>query len=402
MPTRSRPAIRSDVATGRRMNGREGFISSRSRGPSPRAGARERSRRACRLHFRARLQLVDSLGHHDFSRGEPFRDRGGVALREPHLDRARLDGLILLHHEHERGLRAALDRGVRHENDALERVDEEPRVHELVRKERVVGVREDRLELHRAGRRVDLVVHRRELAGLELVLEVAVERVDGQLPALAEAVAHRVELVLGQREDDRDGLHLRDDDEPVRVRGVNHVARVDEPEPDAAADRRRDARVREVEPRGVDLSLIGLEHAFALRDGRGLRVELLLRNRVLRRENPVALEVQLRVPEGGLVLRLLPFGLRRAAPRTGEDRSRPGGRPAATFCPSRKATFSELAVHAAPHRDRVQCRDGSEARQVDRQVARARDRGHDRHRVRTRLRVRLAPARASCGRPSRG
>jgi len=112
--------------------------------------------------------------------------------------------------------------------------------------------------------------------------------------------------VFGQREDDGDGLHLGDDDEPVRVRGVHHIARVHEPEPGAAADRGRDARVREVQPRGVDLSLIGLERALALRDGRGLRVELLLRNRVLRRENPIALEIQPRVLQGGFVLGELP------------------------------------------------------------------------------------------------
>ena len=40
-----------------------------------------------------------------------------------------------------------------------------------------------------------------------------------------------------------------------------------EAEPGATADRGRDARVREIQARGVDLSLIGHEHAFALRDG---------------------------------------------------------------------------------------------------------------------------------------
>src|SRR5664280_239099 len=165
----------------------------------------------------------------------------------------------------------------------------------------------------RQGRKLPVEAFDRDLkhklATGELVLEVAVERFDGQLPALAEAVAHCVELILGQREDDGDGLHLREDDEPVRVRGVHHVARVHEPEPGAAADRGRDARIREVEPSGVDLSLIGLERALALRDGRGLRVELLLRNGVLRRENPIALEVQLRVLQDGFVLGELPRGL---------------------------------------------------------------------------------------------
>ncbi len=371
------------------MNGREGFICARrKRRPGLRCGA-PAARAFSHLHLRAGLQLVDAFGHDGLARGKALGDGGRVSLREPHLDGARVDGLILFHDVDERGLRAALDRGVRHEDDALERVDEEPRVHELVRKEPVVGVREDGLELHRAGRRVDLVVHRRELTGLELVLEVAVERVDGQLPALAEAVAHRVELVLGQREDDGDGLNLREDDEPVRVRGVHHVAGVHEPEPGAAADGRRDARVCQVQPRGVDLPLIGLEDRLALRDGRGLRIELLLRNRVLRRENLIALEVQPRVPEDGLVLRLLPFGLRelhleRARVDLGQKVALLHG------LPFPEGHVHELPVHAAPHGDRVQGRDRPEPRQVDGQVARARHRGHDRHRPRTRFRVRLA------------
>src|ERR1017187_8164745 len=98
-----------------------------------------------RLHLGPSLQLVHSFGHDDLARGETLRDRSRVALREPDLDRPHFDALVFLHHERERGLRAALDRGVRDEDDTLKRVDEEPRIHELVREERVVGVREDGL-----------------------------------------------------------------------------------------------------------------------------------------------------------------------------------------------------------------------------------------------------------------
>ena len=79
---------------------------------------------------------------------------------------------------------------------------------------------------------------------------------------------------------------------------------------DAAADRRGDARIGELQLRAVDRALVRLHRALVLAHQRLLRVDLLLRDRVLREQRPVALEVDLRVLEQRLVLGHLADGLR--------------------------------------------------------------------------------------------
>ena len=53
--------------------------------------------------------------------------------------------------------------------------------------------------------------------------------------------------VFGDIEDHRDGLQLRDDRQAVRVRRMHHVALIDQPQSDAAGQRRRDVRVNQLE-----------------------------------------------------------------------------------------------------------------------------------------------------------
>src|SRR5439155_155310 len=53
--------------------------------------------------------------------------------------------------------------------------------------------------------------------------------------------------LLRHREDHRDGLELRQRHEAVRVRGVDDVAHVHEPEPHAPGERGGDARIAELD-----------------------------------------------------------------------------------------------------------------------------------------------------------
>ena len=65
---------------------------------------------------------------------------------------------------------------------------------------------------------------------------------------------------------------------PLGVGGVHEVARVDQAHAGDAVDRRRDARVVELEPRVLDLRLVGAAPSpSALADQRALVVDLLLR-----------------------------------------------------------------------------------------------------------------------------
>ena len=113
------------------------------------------------------------------------------------------------------------------------------------------------------------------------------------------------EIVLREREDDRDRIELRHDDDAARIGGVHDVARVDEANARDAVDRRRDVRVRHVELRGVDLRFVR-EHRGGRRVDRGaIVVDLLLRDEPLPRELAVTHERDLRVALRRDVLRAL-------------------------------------------------------------------------------------------------
>ncbi len=105
---------------------------------------------------------------------------------------------------------------------------------------------------------------------------------------------------------------------------MNDVARVDQARADAAADRCDDGREAELDLREVDLRVVVLDRRVELRDERLLRVELLLRRRVLRDQRGVALQVDARVRERGLVLGARGLGLQqlrlqRARVEPGDD-----------------------------------------------------------------------------------
>ena len=67
---------------------------------------------------------------------------------------------------------------------------------------------------------------------------------------------HGRQIVLGQREENRDRLHLRDHDETVRIGRVHHVSWIDEADTDAAGDRRLDVAVVDVESRLLNLRFV--------------------------------------------------------------------------------------------------------------------------------------------------
>jgi len=80
-------------------------------------------------------------------------------------------------------------------------------------------------------------------------------------------------------------------------------------QPDASADRRGEVAVGELQLGAVDLPLVDLDGAFILAHQRLLGVQLLLGNRVLRDQHPVALHVELGVLQQRLVPRHLALGL---------------------------------------------------------------------------------------------
>src|SRR6266545_4800081 len=138
MPASRIASIKSDVATGRRMNGRDGLIAGsssvrharaawNSAAALPAAAFARRLVRAgrslagrCRLsrtpgggidklHLRTVAQLVGAVDHDEISRLESALHFGVLALGCAQLDGRHGNGLILLDHEHEGAGGAALD-----------------------------------------------------------------------------------------------------------------------------------------------------------------------------------------------------------------------------------------------------------------------------------------------------
>ena len=119
------------------------------------------------------------------------------------------------HHVDEQALRAALHRRRGNHHHVAQRVELHAHVDELVGEEREVRVVELRLELDRAGRRIDLVVGRGERAVRQLHFLLAVPGLDRDALARLQPPHHRRHAVLRHGEHHRRGLQLRDHHQAV-------------------------------------------------------------------------------------------------------------------------------------------------------------------------------------------
>ena len=144
----------------------------RSSSPRPRRGARAgrpaRRPRAWRDPA-PRLELVLAVGDDDVAFAHALRDDRLVAFDAADLDRLRLRDLVRTDNVRERAVRAALNDRRRHDERALQHVDLHARLHEGLRPERLVRVREARLEANRRRLRVDLVVDEQKHTCRQLV-----------------------------------------------------------------------------------------------------------------------------------------------------------------------------------------------------------------------------------------
>jgi hypothetical protein len=164
-----------------------------------------------------------------------------------------------------------------------------------------------------------------------------------------------------------------------------------------SADRRRDPAIAELQARVVDLALVGLHDALVLADERFLRVELPSGDRALRSEPAIALEVDARVLEQGLVPRHLSLGLReldlkRARVDLGQEVA------AANELSLREEDLRQLTVHAGSHRDGAERRDGPEPGEIDSHGGGARGGRDDRYRGGARVARRRGGATTGCRR----
>ncbi len=195
-----------------------------------------------------------------------------------------------------------LDRRRGDHGDLIQRVRLHARVHELIREQRVAGLRELSLDLDRAGGGVHLVVDGKQAAPRQQGLLVAVigEHRDG-------AARHRLtdlaEIVFGHRVHHGGRLQLRDDRDAGGAGGRHVVARIDEAQTHHAVHGRGDRAITHLYLQVLHIAGIGDDRALIFVDGRHLGIERLLGDRADLDQLTVALQVELRVGERGLVMR---------------------------------------------------------------------------------------------------
>ncbi len=257
-------------------------------------------------------------------------------------------------------------------------LDDETGIDELVRKELIVPVREFGLELDRARVRVDLVVYCHKGAGCEFLLMVPVVRLDRKPHSAPVLAQYLREIVFGEGKDHRDRLHLGDHRKPACVVRMNDVARVHLAQPDAAADRRNDARIDQLQFGVVDLALVGLYRSFILTYQGFLSIELLAGDQIFLDQVLEPHQVDFGIVEQSLIAGHGPLCLAQLhleGPRIDFGQE---------FAFAYDLAFPEkdlrqLSVDAGLYRDGVHRRDRPETGQINAEIVLLHGNGHDRH-----------------------
>ena len=236
------------------------------------------------------------------------RDHGAriVLLRD--RDRPHRDLVLGFDHVNERPLRPALHGGGRHDHDLFQRIDQHADVDELPRPELQVGVGKFRLDADRSRRLIHLVVDHPQGALIDRGAVVAASASTRSGP-FAKALLTCWNCCCGRLNSTEIGWTCVITTRPLGVVRLHQIAFVDHAHAGAAGDRRDDLGVAQHGHCVVDRRLIALHLRFELRDQRLLRIGLLLRAGVHRGEARVAFQIDARIGERRLVLRLLGDGL---------------------------------------------------------------------------------------------
>src|SRR6267142_6862697 len=136
------------------------------------------------------------------------------------------------------------------------RIDQQPDVHELVRKQRAIIIQEGSPQFECPSCRVDLAVDGFDLSRGELLLVRSIVGVHLQLSSPTDGVHDFRNRILRHVELDTDRLELRDDDERSSCIRRYVIADVHQTQTYPAIDRRRDVAVGEVYLRLVQVALV--------------------------------------------------------------------------------------------------------------------------------------------------
>ena len=270
-----------------------------------------------------------------------------------------------------------LHRSGRNQDGVLEGLFEETRVDELVGKQAERLVVEAGAKLDRTGGGVDLIVHRVQPAGLDLLVVGAIVSIDLERATDLQLGLNGRQIVLGDVEDDRDRLQLCDHNQGRAGAREDGVAGIDQAQTDLARDGRDDVAVGELDLVIVHGALVGLDGALVLQDDLLLIFELLAGDGILRERDLVALEVDSGLGQNGLIVLQGALGLlQRGFVGAGidVDERLPLADDLAFAVVHRHDLAGDLAVDG----DRVDRRDGTQSVDINVDVAGARLAGGDR------------------------
>jgi len=187
-----------------------------------------------------------------------------------------------------------------HRQRVFERIELQAHANRLIREQRIVGIREDGLDLDGVGCSIDGVVYGADPPGGQLLGAAHVPGLHRQRLAIApnpgfarppmgvlsslglpcERLGYEPRLqqrYLRSRHGKHqgDGVRLCNRHDAIGVRGLNHIAQVHLLQADASADGRHHLAIRQLQLCAGQRALVDLDRAFELAHQRRLGVELL-------------------------------------------------------------------------------------------------------------------------------
>lgn len=176
-------------------------------------------------HMRACLQAILIAGDDALVERETGIDDGQAGAFIADLQCPDLDGGIAFHHVGEGAVGPELHRGGGQGEHVARSAQQHARVDELPGPESVVRIGEDRFQLGRAGRLIDLVIDQRESALIQFAVPIARQGRDLHR-SYGKSSADGGQVFLGQREDHRDRLDLRHHHDARSGCRMHDIARV--------------------------------------------------------------------------------------------------------------------------------------------------------------------------------
>ena len=245
---------------------------------------------------------IGAVDHDFISRSEAGKDLHPVAVDEASFHHLNRDPSVGLDFVDERARRAVLDRRDRRDRHAGQFLDEQTSIHELVGKQRLVGIGKGGAQLHGAGGGVDQIVEAFQGPGGDRLGVRAIVSRDRERLSRPRQRPDFFNVILGNDEDDRDGLQLRQHDQPGRARRLHVIAGIHQAQSDPPGDRRHDVAIDEVELVGLYRALILSHGALVLLDQEFLVGDLLHGDRVLLAERLKPLEIGFGLLQKALVV----------------------------------------------------------------------------------------------------